>query len=82
VIIKHLRNLTDRKTVLKIQENRCITILLSYTSFSNEAPFSPSLFVLIQGRLSMDIVNGINNIVVLHHFEKTSEKYQTIKKRR
>ena len=74
VIIKHLLNLTDRETVLQIQENMFLQYFLGYTSFTNEAPFSPSLFVLIRERLSLDIVNGINDIVVAHHFEKPSEK--------
>jgi IS5 family transposase len=73
VIIKHLLNLTDRETVLQIQENMFLQYFLGYTSFTNEAPFSPSLFVLIRERLSIDIVNSINEIVVAHSFEKASD---------
>jgi len=47
VIIKHLLNLTDRETVMQIQENMFLQYFLGYSSFTNEAPFSPSLFVLI-----------------------------------
>ena len=75
VIIKHLLHLTDRETILQIQENMFLQYFLGYTSFTNEAPFSPSLFVLIRERLSADILMGINDIVAAHHFEKdTGEK--------
>jgi transposase, IS5 family len=77
VIIKHLLHLTDRETILQIQENMFLQYFLGYTSFTNEAPFSPSLFVLIRERLSADIINGINDIVVTHHFEKTDETAST-----
>ncbi len=73
VIIKHMLNLSDRETVLQIQENMFLQYFLGYTSFTNEAPFSPSLFVLIRERLSLDIINGINEIVVAHQFEKQND---------
>ena len=69
VIIKHMLCLTDRETVMQIQENMFLQYFLGYTSFTNEAPFSPSLFVEIRNRLSLDIVNNINDIVVAHQFE-------------
>jgi hypothetical protein len=69
VIIKHLLNLTDRETVMQIQENMFLQYFLGYSSFTNEAPFSPSLFVLIRERLSADILMGINDIVIANHFE-------------
>lgn len=73
VIIKHLVGLTDRETVLQIQENMFLQYFLGYSSFTNEAPFSPSLFVLIRERLSADILMGINDIVVSNHFDKDSD---------
>jgi hypothetical protein len=72
VIIKHMLNISDRETILQIQENMFLQYFLGYSSFTNEAPFSPSLFVLIRERLSLAILNGINDIVALHHFEKQS----------
>jgi hypothetical protein len=69
VIIKHLLNLTDRETILQIQENMFLQHFLGYSSFTNEAPFSASLFVLIRERLSADILMGINDIVIANHFE-------------
>jgi hypothetical protein len=43
--------------------------LPGYASFTNEAPFSPSLFVEIRERLSLAIVNSISDIVIAHGFE-------------
>ncbi|MFN0081249.1 MAG: transposase, partial [Ferruginibacter sp.] len=73
VIIKHLIGLTDRETILQIQENMFLQYFLGYSSFTNEAPFSPSLFVLIRERLSADILMGINDIVVSNHFDKEND---------
>ena len=46
---------------------------LSYSSFTNEAPFVASLFVEIRERLSLDILSDISDIVVAHSFEKAAE---------
>ena len=71
VIIKHLLNLSDRETVQQIQENVFMQYFLGYSSFTNEAPFSPSLFVSIRERLSLAVINSINDIVIAHSFDKT-----------
>ncbi len=73
VIIKHLLNLSDRETILQIQENVFLQYFLGYSSFTNEAPFVPSLFVEIRERLSLDILSSINDIVIAHSFEKTKD---------
>jgi IS5 family transposase len=56
VIIKHMLNLSDRETVQQIQENVFMQYFLGYSSFTNEAPFSPSLFVSIRERLSLTVI--------------------------
>ena len=76
VIIKHILHLTDRETILQIQENVFMQYFLGYSSFTNDAPFSPSLFVEIRERLSLDVMNGINDIIVANSFEKSIEKTQ------
>ena len=70
VIIKHMLALTDRETIQQIQENVFMQHFLGYSSFTNEAPFSPSLFVEIRERLNLNILSGINDIIVHHSFEK------------
>ena len=74
VIIKHLLNLSDRETVQQIQENVFMQYFLGYSSFTNEAPFSPSLFVSIRERLSLTVINSINDIVIAHSFDKKPEQ--------
>jgi transposase, IS5 family len=74
VIIKHILNLTDRETILQIQENVFMQYFLGYSSFTNDAPFSPSLFVEIRERLSLEVINSINDIIVANSFEKSIEK--------
>ena len=71
-IIKHMLGLSDRETVLQIQENVFLQYFLGYSSFTNEAPFAPSLFVEIRERLSLEIISSINDIVIAHSFEKTN----------
>jgi IS5 family transposase len=70
LIIKHMLSLTDRETIQQIQENVFMQYFLGYSSFTNEAPFSPSLFVEIRERLNLEILNNINDIIIAHSFEK------------
>jgi hypothetical protein len=69
VIIKHMLHLSDRETIHQIQENVFMQYFLGYTSFTNEAPFSPSLFVEIRERLSIAVLSDINDIIVSNNFE-------------
>jgi IS5 family transposase len=62
-------SLTDRVTFLQIQENIFMQYFPGYASFTNEAPFSPSLFVEIRERICLAIVNSISDIVIAHGFE-------------
>lgn len=77
VIIKHMLNLTDRETIMQIQENMFMQYFLGYTSFTNEPPFDPSLYVDIRNRLSLEILTSISEICVKHAFENESEKSQS-----
>ena len=45
MIIKHMCDLSDRETVAQIQENMYMQYFIGYSSFSDEEPFDPSLFV-------------------------------------
>ena len=64
LIIKHLCNLSDRETILQIQENMYMQYFIGYTSFSHEEPFDPSLFVDIRKRLSLEHINEINEKIL------------------
>jgi hypothetical protein len=69
VIIKHMLDLTDRETIQQISENMFMQYFLGYSSFTNETPFDPSLFVDIRERLSLDIMNKITELVLKHNLE-------------
>jgi transposase, IS5 family len=64
IIIKHMCDLSDRETILQIQENVYMQYFIGYSSFSDEAPFDPSLFVDLRKRLGADEVNAINERIM------------------
>lgn len=64
VIIKHLCALDDRETVAQITENICMQYFLGYSSYSNEPPFDPSLFVEIRKRMGDDLIAGMNDKIL------------------
>lgn len=64
MIIKHMCNLSDRETVQQIQENMYMQYFIGYKSFSNEAPFDPSLFVNFRKRLGIEQINEINEKIL------------------
>lgn len=69
VIIKHMLDLSDRETILQIQENMFMQYFIGYSSFTNEPPFDPSLFVDIRERLNIEIMTAISEQVMKHHTE-------------
>jgi len=64
LIIKHMCDFSDRETVQQIQENMYMQYFIGYSSFSDEVPFDPSLFVEIRNRLGVEQVNAINEIIL------------------
>ncbi len=64
VIIKHMCGLSDRETILQIQENMYMQYFIGYSSFTHEEPFNPSLFVDIRKRLTSDHINEINEKIL------------------
>ena len=64
MIIKHMSNLSDRETVQQIQENMYMQYFIGYKSFSDEAPFDPSLFVNFRKRLGIEQINAINEKIL------------------
>jgi hypothetical protein len=76
LIIKHILHLTDEETIHQIEENMFMQYFLGFSSFTNESVFSPTLFVEIRKRLSLDIVNSINEIVIKHGQEIESNRLE------
>ena len=66
MIIKHIEDLTDRATILHIQENMFMQYFLGYSSFTNEAPFTAPLFVAIRKRMSLELTTKISEVIALH----------------
>jgi len=64
MILKHICNMSDRETVLQIQENMYMQYFIGYSSFSPEVPFDPSLFVEFRKRLGIDEINRINEQIL------------------
>lgn len=64
MIIKHMCNLSDRETVLQIQENMYMQYFIGYSSFSDQEPFDPSLFVEFRKRLGIEQINAINEKIL------------------
>jgi transposase, IS5 family len=66
MIIKHIEGLTDRATILHIEENMFMQYFLGYSSFTNEAPFTAPLFVAIRKRMSLELTAKISEVIALH----------------
>jgi len=64
IIIKHMCDLSDRETIQQIQENMYMQYFIGYSSFSDEAPFDPSLFVDLRMRLGAEQINRINEEIM------------------
>lgn len=64
MILKHICDMSDRETVLQIQENMYMQYFIGYSSFSNEEPFDPSLFVDFRKRMGIEQINAINEKIL------------------
>jgi hypothetical protein len=64
LIIKHMCDLSDRETVQQIQENMYMQYFIGYSSFSDQEPFDPSLFVEFRKRLGAEQINAINEKIL------------------
>ena len=73
LIIKHICDLSDRETVQQIQENMYMQYFIGYSSFSDEVPFDPSLFVEFRNRLGVDQINAINEKILGLSQERTNQ---------
>lgn len=70
LIIKHICDLSDRETVQQIQENMYMQFFIGYSSFSDEPPFDPSLFVGFRKRLGIEQINEINEKILNMYNQK------------
>ena len=63
LIVKHVENLSDEKTIQTIQENPYMQYLLGLSKFTEKPVFVPELFVLIRKRLDQDFFNMLTLIL-------------------
>lgn len=64
LMIKHMCDLSDRETVMQLQENMYMQYFVGFSSFCNEEPFDPSLFVEFRKRLGTEQINKINELIL------------------
>ena len=57
LIVKHIENLSDARTIQAIQENPYMQYLLGLTAFTEKPVFVPELFVLVRKRLDAEFFN-------------------------
>ena len=62
LIVKHVENLSDEKTIQAIQENPYMQYLLGLSKFTEKPVLVPELFVLIRKRLDQDFFNMLTLI--------------------
>ena len=57
LIVKHVENLSDARTIQAIQENPYMQYLLGLSKFTEKPVFVPELFVLVRKRLDHEFFN-------------------------
>lgn len=64
LFIKHICDLSDRETILQIQENIYLQYFIGYSSYSDEPVFDSSLFVDLRKRIGPQQLNEINERIM------------------
>ncbi len=83
LIIKEKLGTSVRETVEQIKENPYLQYFIGLSSYSNEAPFDPSMLCHFRQRINIDLVNKINQSMVKKNEEKTQPKSEKkLRKRR
>ena len=82
VIIKHKLCLSDRETVLQIQENPYLQYFVGLTGYQMEAPFAPSLFVEIRKRMGQDVFEIFHGAIIGAMEEAKTKRQPDVKKQR
>lgn len=70
LIIKHKLTLSDEETVLQIQEGIYLQYFAGLSSYKDEQPFAPSLFVDIRKRMGQEVFSSFEQIIL----EKIGER--------
>ena len=81
LIIKEKLGITDRETVEQIKENPYLQYFIGMSSYSNEAPFDASMLVHFRERISANVVNKVNQVMVKKIQESASTSVDEKKKK-
>jgi transposase, IS5 family len=71
LIIKEKLGISDRETVEPIRENPYLQYFIGQSTYTNEAPFDPSLLVHFRQRISANLINKVKERMVLKIWETT-----------
>jgi transposase, IS5 family len=74
LIIKEKLGISDRETVEQIKENPYLQYFIGMSSYSNEAPFDASMLVYFRERISVELVNKVNQEMVKKMLEAASSE--------
>jgi IS5 family transposase len=74
LIIKEKLMISDEETVAQIRENPYLQYFVGMGSFTDDAPFSPSMMVHFRKRISADLLEKSNEILVKDFFENDLKK--------
>ena len=72
LIIKEKLGISDRETVEQIKENPYLQYFIGMSSYSSEAPFDAAMMVHFRERISANVVNKVNQVMVKKMQESTS----------
>jgi len=64
VIIKHKLCLSDRETVLQIQENPYLQYFVGLSGYQMEIPFAPSLLVEVRKRMGQEVFEDFHEAII------------------
>ena len=81
LIIKEKLGISDRETVEQIKENPYLQYFIGMSSYSNEAPFDASMLVHFRERISANVVNQVNQVMVKKIHENASTSVDEKKKK-
>ncbi len=74
LIIKEQLGISDRETVEQIRENPYLQYFIGLETYTFEAPFEASMMVHFRQRITVELVNKINEEMVKRGREKTEQK--------
>ncbi len=70
LIIKEKLKTSDRETIEQIKENPYLQYFLGMSAYSNEPLFDATMFVNFRKRISKNLINKINKIMVMRERKK------------